>query len=729
MRQALEPEPVGYDLENKTPADEGIDSQPRRYTEMQDKTEYLVGVDTGGTYTDVVVIDSSGNIIPGKAETTVGDLGSGVLNAIEDAAGKVGLSLDQLLAKATALVQGTTIGTNVLINRNGVKSGMITSKGFEDTTHIMRAIGRIDGLSPDEVRHQAAVKKPVPLIPKQRIKGATERIDSFGNVVISLNKEEVEKAAKELVDDGVEAIAICFLWSHLNPKHELEAAEIVSRIAPHVYVDMSHKVAPLIREYGRFNTAVIDCYIGPIMVKWYKELDEIIRARGFARELLTAQVWGGVMPYKEMLPIGTINSGPVGGVIGSRRIAAELLDLPNVVTTDVGGTSFDVSVIAEGRHIYAREKPIMRFRVNIPMIDVTSIGAGGGTIAWVDEAGALKVGPISAGADPGPVCYMKGGTQPTATDADLVLGILNPDYYLGGRKKLNKEAAINAVKALGEKVGLDVTETASAIFDIQNEHMADLLRLVVTRTGYDPRDFAVFCFGGGGPTHGAIYGKQLGFKSIYMFPTSAVWSAFGLASADVSRIFARSVYHRMPVDPQEFNKVCEELEKQAMDEMVRLRFRPEDVVLTREISMKFGRQVNVETIPIPRKTYTPEDLDSICNSFVEFYRSVYGEGAAFVEAGMEAMAFYITATVPAVRPAISKRPLGPEDASHALKGKRDVYWKEKGGYVPTSIFDGERMQPGNLISGPAIVELPTTTILVPLDAELRIDEYGFFSVN
>jgi N-methylhydantoinase A len=185
----------------------------------------------------------------------------------------------------------------------------------------------------------------------------------------------------------------------------------------------------------------------------------------------------------------------------------------------------------------------------------------------------------------------------------------------------------------------------------------------------------------------------------------------------------------MPVDPQEFNRVCEELEKQAMDEMIRLRFRPEDVVLTREISMKFGRQVNVETIPIPRKTYTPEDLDSICNSFVEFYRSVYGEGAAFVEAGMEAMAFYITATVPAVRPAISKRPLGPEDASHASKGKRDVYWKEKGGYVPTSIFDGEKMQPGNLISGPAIVELPTTTILVPLDAELRIDEYGFFSVK
>jgi N-methylhydantoinase A len=695
---------------------------------MQDKKQYHVGIDTGGTFTDVIVIDSDGNTTIGKAETTPGKFEVGVLEALTDAAGKLGLSRKELLTSAASLVQGTTVGTNILINRDGVKTGMITTKGFEDTTHIMRAIGRIDGLSPEETRHAAMVKKPIPIVPKRLIKGVAERFDSFGNEVVALNRAEVEQATRELAAEGVQAIAVCFLWSHLYPQHELEAFEIVKGIAPDLYVDMSHKVAPLIREYGRFNTAVIDCYIGPIMVEWYRHLDDVLRGEGFGKELLTAQVWGGVMPYKEMLPIGTINSGPVGGVIGSRRIATDLLGLPNVVTTDVGGTSFDVSIIAEGRHVYAREKPIMRFRVNIPMIDVTSIGAGGGTIAWADAGGALKVGPISAGADPGPVCYMKGGTEPTVTDAAVVLGLFDPEFYLGGRKKLNKEAAVSAVKALGDKLDMDVTETAAAIFDIQNEHMIDLLRLMVTRTGYDPRDFSVFCFGGGGPTHGAIYGKSLGFQSIYMFPASSVWSAFGLASADVSRIFDRSTFFRMPVDPQEFNNVCDELESQALSEMAGIGFNPDQVVFNREISMKFGRQVNVERIPIPRKTYASEDLDDICNSFVEFYRSVYGEGAAFVEAGMEAMAFHVTATVPLIRPALVKHPMGSADSSHALKGTREVRWNE-GGYVSTNIYDGEQLQPGNVVPGPAIAELPTTTILVPHDMALKIDEHGFFVLS
>ena len=689
---------------------------------------YHVGVDTGGTFTDVIVLDSNGNIIPGKAETTFPDLEVGVLNGIENTAENIGISLDELLSKATVVCQGTTIGTNVLINRNGVKAGMITTIGFEDTTHIMRAIGRVDGLSTEEIRHQAVVKKPVPLIPKRWIKGVNERVDCFGNIVVELDKEGVENAVKELLTDGVEAIAICFLWSHINPKNELEAAAIVSKVAPGTHVVMSHKVAPLIREYGRFNTAAIDAYIGPIMVKWYQKLSNMLRAHGFTKELLTAQVWGGVMPYKDMLPIGTVNSGPVGGVLGSRRVA-HLLELPNVVNTDVGGTSFDTSIIAEYHPLYAHEKPIMRFRVNIPMVDTTSIGAGGGTIAWIDPAGALKVGPVSAGSTPGPVCYMKGGTQPTVTDAMVVLGMIHPDYYLGGRMKLNKHAATRAIEALGAKISLGLTETASSIFRIQTEHMTDLLRLVVTRAGYDPRDFTVFCYGGGGGIHGPLYGKDLRFMKIYIFPQSALWSAFGIASADVSRIFGTSVFFRMPVDPGEVNKVYDKLEKQAIDEMVRLRFKPEEVVLTREINMKFGRQVNVESIPVPRKSYTRQDIQSMCNSFVEYYRSLYGEGAAFVEAGVEAMAMSVTATIPGVRPALRKRTLGTQNASHALKGKRDVFSVEKGSYVSTYVYEGEKLKPGNLVPGPAVIEMPTTTILVPVDQELKVDGYGFFVIE
>jgi len=685
-------------------------------------SKYMIGVDTGGTYTDICVIDEKGEVSIGKAPTTPEKLEDGVMAALEDAARARGVSRRELLSNTISFCQGTTIGTNALINCKGVKTGMITTKGFEDTIYIQRAIGRVDGLHPEEVRHQAIVKKPVPFIPKELIIGVTERIDCFGKVVIPLNKKEVSQAVKKLLDKGVQAIAIGFLWSFENPIHEEETAKIISELAPNVFVNASHKVAPLIREYGRFNSVMIDTYIGPIMLEWYKKLDQQLRNEGLKQEMLTAQVWGGVMPYREMMPIGTINSGPVGGAIGSRRIA-ELLGRPYVVATDVGGTSFDVALIAKYEPIIAREPPIMRYRVNIPMVQITSIGAGGGTIAWVDEVNHLRVGPMSAGALPGPVSYQKGGTQPCVTDADLVLGFLNPDYYLGGRVKLDRGAASKSIKELGKKIGLTLIETAKGIFDLQNVHMADLLRLVVTRSGYDPRDFTLFCYGGGGPLHGAIYGKELGFKEIYMFENSAVWSAYGLATSDISRIFSRHRYLRMPVDCRVINEVFEGLEKEAIGEMKRIGFGPKQIKLRREISMKFGRQVNVETIPVPSKIFTKADVDKMCNSFVEFYRSLYGEGAAFVEAGIEILEFIVHAIKPSVAVAIPKLKLGAKDSSHALKGKRDVFSPEKGDFVPTNIYEFARLRPGNAVAGQAIIESATTTMNILLGQIGRMDEY------
>ena len=686
------------------------------------KDNYSIGVDTGGTYTDVCVIDKVGRVTIGKAPTTPGRLDDGVMDALENAGEILGITKRQLLEDALSFCQGTTIGTNALINRRGVKTGMITTKGFEDTIYIQRAIGRVDGLHPDEVRHQAAVKKPEPFIHKRLIKGVAERMDSFGNVVTPLNKEEVKQAATELLHEGCRAIAIAFLWSIQNPAHEEEAARIVSELAPDVFVNVSHKVAPLIREYGRFNSVVIDTYIGPIMVQWYKRLNERLRDEGFTREMLTAQVWGGVMPYRAMMPIGTINSGPVGGVLASRWIA-ELLKRPNVVTTDVGGTSFDVSVIANYEPIRARETLIMRYRVNIPTVQITSIGAGGGTIAWVDESGHLKVGPTSAGAFPGPVCYGRGGTEPTVTDADLMLGILNPDYYLGGRIKLDVNAASRAIEELGKKIGLGKIETAKAVFDLQNAHMADLLRLVVTRNGYDPRDFTLFCYGGGGPTHGAIYGRELGFKEMYMFGNSAVWSAFGIASADITRIFQRHRYLRVPVQATVINETFSEIEEEALQEMERIGFDRKEIVLRRELGMKFGRQVNMETIPVPGKTYTDQDLEEIYKSFLEYYQSLYGEGAAFIEAGLEIMTFIVRAIRPSVLSAMGKGDLAGQSSAPALKGKREVFLAEAGRFVPVDVYEFDRLRPGNVIAGPAVIEATTTTMLMLSGQVATIDEY------
>lgn len=683
---------------------------------------YIIGVDTGGTYTDVSVIDENGKMTIGKASTTPDRLQEGVIDALENAAQNLGISREELLNNAVSFCQGTTIGTNALINRRGVKTGMITTKGFEDTVYIQRAIGRVDGLHPDEVRHQAVLKKPEPFIPKRLIKGIRERIDCFGREVIPLDREGVVQAVRELLDEGVQAVAVAFLWSIENPAHEEEAEKIVSELAPDVFVNVSHKVSPLIREYGRFNSVMIDTYIGPIMVDWYNRLHNRLKEEGFTREMLTAQVWGGVMPHHAMMPIGTINSGPVGGVLASKK-TAELLEKPNVVTTDVGGTSLDVSVIAEYEPLRGREPPIMRYRVNIPMVNISSIGAGGGTIAWIDENDHLNVGPMSAGALPGPVCYGRGGTEPTVTDADLVLGILNPDYYLGGRMKLDKDAACRSIEDLGERTGKGMVETAKGIFDLQNAHMADLLRLVVTRNGYDPRDFSLFCYGGGGSVHGAIYGRDLRFKEIYMFENSAVWSAYGLATADITRVFQRHRYLPLPTDVTVINETFEELEKEALIEMEKIGFVPEEIELRREVSMKFGRQVNVETISVPRKKYADPDINDICNSFLEYYHSLYGEGAAFVEAGLEIMSFIVNAVKPAILPSIPKLKLQGEDPSPAFKGRRDVFLPGVEDFIPLPTYEFGELSPGNRIVGPAIIEAPTTTMFILTGQTGLMDEY------
>ncbi len=699
---------------------------------MNQNEKYVIGIDTGGTFTDCTVVDDDGKVIIGKAETTPGAFEEGVLNSLEDAAGHLDLTLEELLAQARVVNQGTTVGTNILINRDGAKAGLITTKGFEDTIWIQRASGRIDGLSPEEIRHQATCRKPEPVIPKSRIFGVTERIDSFGNVVIPLNRKEVEDAVDHLKAQGVEAIGVCLLWGFLNPEHELEIEKIVNERAPEIFCNIGSRIAPTIREYGRTNTVVIDAYVGPPMIKWYRNLKVALEKRGYKNELLTMQVWGGVMPSDAMMPIGTINSGPAGGVVGS-RLMGDYLGLENIVTTDVGGTSFDVSIVAGGKPIIAREPPIMRYRISIPTIEVVSIGAGGGTIAWVDSAGAFKVGPTSAGSFPGPVCYRKGGMQPTVTDADLVLGYFNPNYFLGGRLNLDKDASVAAIKELGQKMGWGVTETARAIFTIQNEHMTDLLRLMVTRRGYDPRDFTAFAFGGGGPAHAAFYTAPLAIKSVYMFPESSVFSSYGIATSEIQQIFNASVYARLPGDNEKIadmlNGAYQDLERKAVTAMVKAGFKEQEVMLRRGISMKFARQVNLESIDIPAKVYTAEDIDDIQQRFIVYYTRLYGEGAAFVAAGLEIMSESVTATIKSPAAPPQKKPLGSADASKALKGNRDVYWEKYGDYHSTDIYDFSAVMPGNTVKGPAIIEAPTTTFVIPPDTEAMMNAFGHIVIE
>ncbi|AGL03185.1 hydantoinase/oxoprolinase family protein [Desulfoscipio gibsoniae] len=682
-----------------------------------------IGVDTGGTFTDVVIVDVNGNVAIGKSATTPKKLEDGVLNALKDACEKSNFTLDNVLPRAMSFKQGTTIGTNIMINRNGAKTGLITTKGFEDTLHFQRGGGRVAGLQESEIRHQAVCRKPEPLVPKSLIYGVTERVDCFAKVIIPLNEEEVVAAVKELVGKGVEAIAVCLLWSFANPVHEKRIRQIIKEIAPEVYVQISSEVAPVIKEYGRMNTVAIDTYVGPPMIKWYEILAKEIKSRGHDHELLTMQAWGGVMPYSEMSPIGTINSGPAGGVLATKFLA-ENLGFKNVVATDVGGTSFEASVIAEWRPVFHHEPLIMRYRVETPMVEIRSIGAGGGTIAWADDSGRLRVGPVSAGADPGPVCYQIGGTQPTVTDADLLLGYLNDDYFLGGKMRLDKAAALEAYKELGTKVGMDPIEAAAGVFDIQNAHMSDMLRGVVTQRGHDPKDFVVFCFGGGGPLHGSSYGKELGFSKIYMFQQSSVFSAYGIALTDIESYVNYFEHHQMPIDPEVLSSIYKELEEKAYAKMAKMGYDRDMVDINREICMKFGRQVHIETIPIDKKDhYTIKDVEKIYNDFLEHYQKVYGEGAGFVEAGVEVLSYVVRPSITSVKPMLPKHALGTKSSKGALKGKRPVYFSEYGEFRETNIYDYDKLTAGNVIEGAGIIETSTTTMLILPSQVATVDEY------
>ncbi|MDP2659929.1 MAG: hydantoinase/oxoprolinase family protein, partial [Dehalococcoidia bacterium] len=526
--------------------------------------EYVIGIDTGGTFTDVVAIDGEGKTITGKAPTTAENLSEGIMNALEDIARQVGVGLGDLLAETKIFKFSGTIATNTLLTRTGAKTGLITTAGFEDTLYIARSISAWAGLSEEEVRHVYRQEKPEPLVPKSLVRGVTERVDWKGSEVCVLDTEEVRQAARSLAAEGVRSIAVCFMWSVRNGAHEAEAERIIAEECPGVYLSVSHKVAPSLGEYERFTTTVINAYLGPVVAGFLSGLQKTLREKGFKGQALVMQAHGGCVYPHEALPVHTIQSGPSAGVIASKN-EGQVLGHSNVMTTDVGGTSFDVGLVAEGSWIYAREPVIGKFHVSFPIIEVVSIGAGGGSVAWVDQLGVLHVGPQSAGAHPGPACYGQGGTEATVTDADLVLGYLNPDYFLGGRMKLYPDKAREAIQKLAERIGMDVTRTAAGIFEIANAHMAGLLTSHVVGRGHDPRDFVVFAYGGAGGMHTAFYAAEAGVQEVVVPAAAATYSALGAATADLLHSAQSYDFVAMPMDPDRFNGNFKDLEAQVKE--------------------------------------------------------------------------------------------------------------------------------------------------------------------
>lgn len=689
---------------------------------------YIIGIDTGGTFTDVTIISEKGDIWFDKANTTPHDFAVGVMDALNMAAQQLGIPIQELLKKTSFIKHGTTVATNALITRHGSKVGLITTRGFEDTTLIMRAIGRVAGLSNEEIRYQARVTKPVPLVPTERIKGVTERIDRQGNIIVPINIKEAKEVIRSLVEEHqVDSIAINFLWSFVNPVHEEKVKVLIREMYPDSNISLSfaHEVCPVIREYQRSNTVIINSFLDKTVNRYIDGLETRLKANGFMGPLLIMQANGGVVHRENMFAIGTVNSGPCGGMIASKYIA-ELLGDQDVITSDMGGTSFDVGLLVDGRWRQQQEPCLERFHISWPMIDVQSIGAGGGTIAWIDNiTGELKLGPQSAGAVPGPACYDEQGIEPTITDANLVLGLLNADYFLGGRKRL---VLHRAKQALQEKIagplGIDIMETAAGIHQMINSHMADLVRQQIVTTGKAPEDFVLYTFGGAGSLHAAGYAAELGIKRVRIFPTSAVFSAFGAAVADIMHTLTLSYACFMPVESHELNMKLMDTEQQLYDVMSKDGIPRDQVLVQRTFYMRYRKQLNEIDVLVPFKRYNAQDITNIMTLFEKRYEDVYGEGTAYSEVGIELVSIRVDAMAPLAKPVLKETQRGEKIVSdNAIKGKRLVRFPEQKDLMQVNIYDYSYLVYGNILNGPAIVEAPTTTIAIPHNVVCTVNRF------
>jgi len=695
---------------------------------MASKAQYIIGVDTGGTFTDVVVMGNDGDVWTAKASTTPDDFSRGVMDAVAEAAQTVGIETSELLGQTTLFKHGSTVATNALITHSGCKVGFITTKGFEDTTEIMRAIGRVDGLSADEIKHVTWITKPEPFVPRERIIGVRERMDYLGNEIVPLNRADVMEAIRRLIEeDKVEAIAVSLMHAWANPKHEEEIRSLTSEADPHrkVYWSFGSSLSQVAGEYARANTAVLNSYLGPTVERYLKGLESKLQSGGLNGPLLIMQGNGGVAHREHVSAIANLQSGPAGGMIASAYVAG-LLNHKNVITTDMGGTSFDVGLITEGYWRYAQEPIVERFRMLQPIIDIESIGAGGGTIAQVElETGRLLVGPRSAGASPGPVCYGAGGEQVTVTDADLALGIIDPNYFLGGRKTLNKEKSLKAIEEkIARPLKLKVHEAAAGIYDIVNAKMSDLIRRQVVRTGYLPEEFVIYAFGGAGPVHAAGFAAELGIKQIYIFATSPVFSAFGAAAADVIRTRVMSCQYILPADPAVVNQRLDAIESEMKTAMTGEGFKPNQVEFRRFFTMRYRRQTAGVEMPGSWDHFNAKRMTEMQSAFEKKYEELYGVGAGYTKAGIEISEIRVDAVGKVAKPRLSASRKRKSDIKAARKGKRGVFFtRPDRKFIDTPVYDYERLGVGAVVKGPAVIELPFTTTLVPPDHKVTVDPF------
>jgi N-methylhydantoinase A len=677
---------------------------------------YRIGIDVGGTFTDLVAVDAAGRITLAKAPSTPADQSIGVMDGLDSLAAALGIERGAMLEQTECIVHGTTVATNALLERKGARVGLLTTEGHRDVLEMR------EGLKDD--RYDLRQPPPEPLVPRHRRLGVRERIRADGRIETPLDPESLTAAIAELARAEVESVAVCYLHAWRDDRHERESAAALRAVMPSAYVSLSSAVFPQIKEYERVCTTVVNAYVGPALERYLGRLGTRLTEAGYRGPVLIIQSHGGVATIADSvrLAAGSVLSGPAGGVAGSRH-AARLIGHPDLILFDMGGTSTDISLVVDGAAQIASDRRLAGQRVALQALDIVSIGAGGGSIARVDPGGVLHVGPESAGAEPGPACYGQGGTEATVTDANLVLGLLDPDGFLGGRARLDRTAAEAAIDRIAQALGVERVAAAEGIHRVIDARMAEGIRLVSVRRGVDPRRFAILAFGGAAGLHVTAIARQLGLRRVVVPRLAAVLSAWGMLTSDLRYEVARThIGDASQLDAAAVRALYDELEAEGRRRLAAASFSGPAQV-RRSADMRYGEQIFEVSVSLDGVDWNAADLlGQLAAAFHRRHEELY----TYAMPDQEAVLVNARVAVIGALPDPPREPALPHRAPAAPRTQRPIYlagWRE----VP--IFDFDAVVPGQTIAGPAVIEAATTTVLLREGDRAQVSEIGWLDVT
>ena len=682
-----------------------------------------IGVDAGGTFTDLVLIDGQGGIVTAKAFSRPDAPEAGVLEVLERAAATAGFAVSEILARTATFAHGTTVSTNALIERKGARVGALFTHGFEDTLAIGRGpVGRVGGLGPALAMDFIHTEPPAPLVPRRMVRGVRERIGSDGEVVVALDETHLRMAVAELLEAGAESLAVCLLWSFRNPAHERRVAEIAQEMAPALPLSLSSEIAPKMGEFERAVTTVVNAHVGPVTERYLASLDTRLGAAGLRTPLQVVTSSGTAARVGDAgrRAVSIINSGPAGGLIAARHLGREL-GHDRIITADMGGTSFDVGLI-DGGDFEEDPRPYLDqgLPVLLPTARLVTIGAGGGSVIRTDGY-RLHVGPESMAADPGPAAYGRGGTRATVTDALIACGIIDPEGFFGGRFRLDPERALDALGEVAAPLGMTALDAAAGAIEVVNAMMANLIRKVSIESGHDPGAFALYAYGGATGAHCAELARQLGIREIVLPHAGPVFSALGVAIADITYSHARSEPTALGAEAAEVaTRSFGELKAATRRDMIDAGLDPERCTFRFRIEMRYRNQMNEITIDWPRPELAPADAGALEALFEAEYGARFGAGVARPGTPLELISFRVDASHPAHQPAPA--PLAATGSSSS-RGTRRVHVRGAG-WTDADVIDFSALAPDTGIEGPAVIERDTTTIWVPAGAGAARDRFG-----